>query len=234
MCIAITPDEIDSFIPYGVSRDKVLVIPNGISESDFIEDDSKYFREKFGLGTRPFILFVGRLNLIKGPDILLKAFCEIKNRFPDVDLIFAGPDGGMLAELESIVKKEKAEDRVSFLGYVGGFDKSNAYHAAMFLAIPSRHEAMSIVVLEAGISGTPVLLTDQCGFNQVAEVGGGWVVAATIESLKNSLIEVLSNPKQIEVAGINLKKYVETNFSWNIIVQEYWKVYSAILADAGI
>ena len=226
MCIAVTPDEIDSFISYGVRRDKVRVIPNGISERDFIEDDSQNFRMKFGLEARPFILFVGRLNLIKGPDILLNAFCEIKNRFPDVDLIFAGPDGGMLAELESIVKKEKAEDRVRFLGYVGGVDKSHAYHAAMFLAIPSRHEAMSIVVLEAGISGTPVLLTDQCGFNQIAEVGGGWVVAATIENLKNGLIEILSNSKQVEVAGVNLKKYVEANFSWNIIVQEYWKVYS--------
>ncbi|MDO9280859.1 MAG: glycosyltransferase [Methylotenera sp.] len=234
MCIAVTPDEIDSFISYGVELDKVRVIPNGISESDFIDDDSKSFRLKFGLSNRSFILFVGRLNLIKGPDLLLKAFCKIKNRFPDVDLIFAGPDSGMLTELEGVVKKEKAENRVHFLGYVGGLDKSHAYHAAMLLAIPSRHEAMSIVVLEAGISSTPVLLTDQCGFNQIAETGGGWVVAPTVDGISDGLIEILSSSGQIEMAGVKLKKYVEANFSWNIIVQEYLKEYSNILGDITI
>ena len=229
MCIAVTVDEIDSFVSYGVMRDRVRVIPNGISESDFIEDDSNSFRVKFGLGIRPFILFVGRLNLIKGPDLLLKAFCEIKNKFPEVDLVFAGPDGGMLAELKGIVKNESAEGRVHFVGYLGGVDKSRAYHAAEFLTIPSRHEAMSIVVLEAGVSGTPVLLTDQCGFNQISLVGGGWVVPATIEGLIDGLTEVLSSPGQIEVAASKIKKYVVGNFSWAIIVQEYWKLYSTLL-----
>lgn len=229
MCIAVTPDETGSFISYGVTQDKVYVIPNGISETDFIAEDNKRFREKFGLGVRPFILFVGRINLIKGPDLLLKAFCEIKNQFPEVNLVFVGPDGGMLAELKSIVKSEKVEDRVHFLGYLGGVDKSYAYHAAQFLAIPSRHEAMSIVVLEAGVSGTPVLLTDQCGFNQVADVGGGWVVPATIQGLKDGLTEVLSNQSSIERAARKIKKYVVENFSWKAIIQEYWQLYSSML-----
>jgi glycosyltransferase involved in cell wall biosynthesis len=233
MCIAVTPDETGSFISYGVNQDKVHVIPNGISDTDFIAEDNKYFRKKFDLGVRPFILFVGRLNLIKGPDLLLKAFCEIKNKFPDIDLVFVGPDGGMLAELKGIVRNANVDDRVHFLGYLGGADKSRAYHAAEFLAIPSRHEAMSIVVLEAGVSGTPVLLTDQCGFNQVADVGGGWVVPATIKGFRDGLTGVLSNPGQIKVAAEKINKYVVENFTWVIIVQEYWKLYSTLLNGAG-
>ena len=229
MCIAVTPDEINSFIPYGVKKNKVHVIPNGIAENDFLAKDNKYFKEKYGLSIRPFILYVGRLNIIKGPDLLLKAFCTIANKFPEIDLVFVGPDGGMLKDLKSIVKSEKVEERVHFLGYLGGTDKSYAYHAAEFLAIPSRHEAMSIVVLEAGVSGTPVLLTDQCGFNQVADEGGGWVVPATIEGLENGLARVFSQSAPLEIAGLKLKKHVVDNFSWLVISQEYWKLYSGIL-----
>ena len=232
MCIAVTPDETGAFILYGARQNNIQVIPNGIAEIDFLAEDNNLFREKFGLGVRPFILFVGRLNLIKGPDLLLKAFCGIKDKFPGVDLVFVGPDGGMLADLKSLVKNERAEDRVRFLGYLGGVDKSYAYHAAQFLAIPSRHEAMSIVVLEAGVSGTPVLLTDQCGFNQVAEMGGGWIVPATIEGLRDGLTEVLSGSSRIEVAAAKIKKYVVGEFSWAVIVQKYWKLYSTLLGGA--
>lgn len=229
MCIAVTPDETNSFLSYGVKQDKVHVIPNGISETDFRANDNKGFREKYGLSARPFILFVGRLNLIKGPDLLLKAFCEIKDQFPEIDLVFVGPDGGILDELRSIVSSANMEARVHFLGYLGGVNKSHAYHAAQFLAIPSRQEAMSIVVLEAGISGAPVLLTDQCGFNQVADVGGGWVVPATVEGLRDGLTRVLSTSGQIELAAQKIRKYVVENFSWDVIVQEYWKLYSALI-----
>ncbi len=233
MCIAVTPDETESFIAYGVRQNKVRVIPNGIAETDYLAEDNAGFRKKFGLGMRPFILFVGRLNLIKGPDLLLKAFSQIKDQFPAVDLAFVGPDGGMLSELKSIARSENVEGRVHFLGYLGGNDKSHAYHAAEFLAIPSRHEAMSIVVLEAGVSGAPVLLTDQCGFNQVADVGGGWVVSATTEGLKDGLVEVLSSTDQIQAAARKIREYAIGNYSWTAIVQEYWKLYTALLKEAN-
>lgn len=229
MCIAVTPDEIKSFAEYGVPQDKIRVIPNGIAQTDFLAKDNDLFRKKYGLGTQPFILFVGRLNLIKGPDLLLKAFCKVSSKFPGVNLVFAGPDGGMLAELKRLVKHEDVDGRVYFLGYLGGADKSQAYHAAQFLAIPSRQEAMSIVVLEAGVSGIPVLLTDQCGFNQVADVGAGWVVPATIEGLVQGLEVVLSNIGAIEHAAERIKEYVLTKFSWNVIVQQYWALYTEII-----
>ncbi len=233
MCIAVTPDETASFVAYGVKQNKIHVIPNGIAEADYLAEDNENFRKKFGLGERPFILFVGRLNLIKGPDLLLKAFCEIKNQFPEVNLVFAGPDGGMLTELKSIAKNEDVKGRVHFLGYLGGNDKSNAYHAAALLAIPSRHEAMSIVVLEAGVSGTAVLMTDQCGFNQVADVGGGWIVPATVGGIREGLKEVLPHTGQMQAAAKKLKEYAIGNYSWPVIVQEYWKLYSTLLNGAG-
>ena len=229
MCIAVTPDEISSFRAYGVQQGKVHVIPNGIATSDFLAEDNEGFRAKFGLGGRPFILFVGRLNLIKGPDLLLQAFCTIKDKFPAIDLVFVGPDGGMLAEMKALVKAENVADRVYFLGYLGGADKSHAYHAAIFLAIPSRHEAMSIVVLEAGVSSTPVLLTNQCGFNQIADEGAGWVVPATIEGISTGLDKVLSDTGKIEVAAGKIHRYVSEEYSWVVVIQRYWNLYFNLL-----
>lgn len=233
MGIAVTPDEIKSFNAYGVNASKVCVIPNGIAESDYLSMDNQCFREKYNLGLRPFILFIGRLNVIKGPDLLLKAFCELKDIFSECNLVFGGPDGGMLAELKNMVSNNGVADRVHFVGYLGGVDKSHAYHAASFLAIPSRHEAMSIVVLEAGICGTPVLLTDQCGFNQIAD-NGGWVVPATIEGIKKGLIDILSHTSKLEYAGPKTKKYVMENFSWEVIIQEYWKLYMSMVRTPNL
>lgn len=231
--IAVTPEERDYFVSSGASADKVVVIPNGIAESDFKSSDVDGFRRKQSLGSRRFILFVGRLNLIKGPDLLLRAFCNIKDRHRNIDLVFVGPDGGLQGELKNLAQLQGVENRVHFVGYLGGADKSDAYHAAEMLVIPSRHEAMSIVALEAGVCGTPVLLTDQCGFDQLQENGCGWVVPATVEGLERGLDAVLSSPERIRSAASNIKKYVTEHYSWDVVVQSYRNLYSQLNRGSG-
>jgi glycosyltransferase involved in cell wall biosynthesis len=227
--IAISPDEIDHFISYGIDKEKVILIPNGVDPSNFYETDGNVFRNKFGIGDVPFILFMGRLNLIKGPDLILKSFCSIHNKFSQYHLVFAGPDGGMLPVLRKIASESSAENRVHFIGYIGGADKVSAYFAADLLVIPSRQEAMSIVVLEAGITGTPVLLTDRCGFSAVAEIGGGKVVSATIDGLHNGLVELLSQPDNLKKMGERLYRYTIKNFTWEIMIDKYVELFSKIL-----
>lgn len=228
-CIAVTEEERDYFVSSGVSLAKVVVIPNGIAEDDFKSSETGNFRKKYSLGSRRFLLFVGRLNLIKGPDMLLQAFCNIKDRYRDIDLVFVGPDGGLLGELKCVAQLQGVEGRVHFIGYLGGAEKSDAYHAAEMLVIPSRHEAMSIVALEAGVCGTPVLLTDQCGFDQLEENGCGWVVPATVEGLEKGLATVLSSPAQIESAALSVRKYVAENFLWDAVIRSYRTLYSRLI-----
>ena len=115
------------------------------------------------------------------------------------------------------------------MGDARGIVQRSENHAADFIAIPSRHEAMSIVVLEAGVCGTPALLTDQCGFNQIVDEEAGWVVPATIEGLSNGLDKVLSNMGDAESAAIKIKEYVLTNFSWDVIVQEYRDIDTVLI-----
>ena len=229
-CIAISPDEVGQFREYGIHADDVSIIPNGINIDDFRDVHENAFRKKFEIGDKPFILFMGRLASIKGPDLLLRAFCKvISTENIDYHLVFAGPDEGILAELKEISREHGVDDKVHFIGYVGGHDKAGAYYEADFLAIPSRQEAMSIVVLEAGITGTPVLLTDRCGFNVVEDINGGRVVPATVEGLQNGLLSMFAERGNLKAMGINLEKYVIGRFMWESIVGQHINLYRKIL-----
>ncbi len=229
MCIAVTDDERLYFRSVGIPDKHIEVIPNGIAAGDFLSSDVISFRQKFHLGTSAFILFVGRLNPIKGPDMLLQAFCNLQGSLKDISLVFVGPDGGMLKELKAFTRQNGMEDRVHFIGYLGGAEKSDAYHAADLLVIPSRHEAMSIVALEAGICGTPVLLTDQCGFDEVSAVGGGLVVPACVDGLQQGISAFFASPDMNQNAGLKLKAYVSGHFLWEAIAEAYKSLYFRLM-----
>lgn len=227
--VAITSAESHQFEPYGIDHKRVTVIPNGVNCEDKCVSNDLGFREKYHLGTHPFILFMGRINSIKGPDLLLNAFLNAKEQLGNHHLVFVGPDVGMLDELKSRVSECGASDRVHFIGYLDRIDKSGAYGAASVVAIPSRQEAMSMVVLEAGMAGKPVLITDQCGFSEVESVKGGVVVPATVDGLQRGLVKILCNPSQLNDMGNRLKIYTKEHFAWNVIVNRYLDLYHTLL-----
>ena len=222
-CIAITEDEVAQIESYGVTRKNIKIIPNGINISDFSSRKTEEFRKRHGI-RGPFILFMGRLNEIKGPDILLDAYLGLKDKHPDLELVFAGPDGGML----DLLRAKSSDPKVHYIGYIGGDDKSDAYHAADLLVIPSRQEAMSIVVLEAGAAGRPVLITDQCGFDEVEVVGGGKVVSASVSGIMNGIDSML-NEGCLEKMGGALKQRVEKSYQWDEAANCYVSLYNQIL-----
>ena len=89
---------------------------------------------------------------------------------------------------------------------------------------------MSIVVLEAGAGATPVLVTDQCGLNEISEIGGGQVVAASADGIMKGLREMLSSPDKLQSMGENLRAFVQSRFAWDTIVERYVELYEQILA----
>lgn len=226
--IAITEDEIENFYDYQVNSKKITVIPNGIDSKAFKYKNDQYIRDKFHLTDNPFILFVGRLNYIKGPDLLLKAFSNIEKKFPNYNLIFLGPDNhmknGMI--LESI--KLEIQNKVKFIGYQDGQVKSMFYHAAELLVIPSRSEAMSIVVLEAAITETPVLMTTSCGLEELTGRNGAVAVNPDTESITNGISQMLENTNDFPTRGQNLKRYVESKFMWEIVIKKYVGMFKNI------
>jgi len=224
--VAITQHEIQSFVDYGVSPDRVTVIPNGVPSSAPTCADCPGFLHRHGLEGRSLVLFLGRLAYIKGPDLLLEAFANVAERLPAFDLVYAGPDGGMLRELREHAARRGVTARVRFMGYVGGDDKACALQCCELLAIPSRQEAMSIVVLEAGLYGKPVLLTDQCGFNEVQEIGGGRVVSVNAASIESALMELAGQPDALPRMGARLSAFVKQNYTWDGAVAKYRALFA--------
>lgn len=227
--IAVTTCELPHFERYGIQPSKVTVIPNGINHEDFLVPINNNFFKQNGLDMAPFILFMGRLNPIKGPDLLLQAFIMAKSKIPKHHLVFAGPDGGMLSQLIQDVKQARLSDYVHFVGYLSGADKSAAYHNAQLLVVPSRQEAMSIVAIEAGVCGTLALLTDQCGFSEVAQIDSRLEVAATVDGISDGLINLLGNEGVTEQISTVWKDFVVKNYTWDHIVQDYIHLYKNLV-----
>jgi glycosyltransferase involved in cell wall biosynthesis len=223
LCIAITNREVNDYLSIGANRNKIMLIPNGvIIENQLTEDAFNFFRIKNNIDQRPIILFIGRLNLIKGPDLLLKAFAAASCLFPGYQLIIAGNDfGGFLAELKRLSADLSLDDKVTFIGPIFGTEKQSAYCSADLFVIPSRFDTMTIVALEAAVNGTPVLLTDQCDFLELQESGGGLVVKATIDGLQTGLKTLLSNKEQLTEMGNNAKKYVTDKYNWLNISNQF-------------
>jgi glycosyltransferase involved in cell wall biosynthesis len=221
-CIAITPIEVDHFLQYGAVRENISVIPNGI------DTDAHKVRKPYKLPVpAPYLAFVGRLNPIKGPDLLMEAFCALKDQLP-YSLVFMGPDNGMQASLETAAEAAGVKDRVHFAGFVELGEKSELLAGCDFLVIPSRLEAMSIVVLEAAMASKPVLLTDQCGFDEVQEQGGGLVVPATAEGLKEGLKKMNALGGELPAMGVKLNRFVKSRYAWEAIARTILELYGRL------
>ncbi len=227
--IVATLNETSAFINLGINKSKIIHIPNGINEEDYKLQGDKEFRTNLGLNDSPFILFMGRLNHIKGPDLLLGAFNKVKEIFPDLQLVYIGPDEGLLNPLEDYVASKSLKDRVHFLGFISREDKSRLINECYFLTVPSRQEAMSIVVLEAGVAGKPALITDQCGFDELGEVNGGLIVPASIDGLSEGIERMMNCGQEISKLGENLHTLVTKDYLWSSAAQKHISVFEGLI-----
>jgi glycosyltransferase involved in cell wall biosynthesis len=137
----------------------------------------------------------------------------------------------MLGELRAAATAAGIGARVHFLGYVNGADKSGIYRLAKLLVVPSRQEAMSIVALEAGICGTPALVTDQCGFREVRGVDERLEAPASVAGIAHALESLLAQPAELERLSPLWRAFVEREYSWSALVGRYIALYRQTLAD---
>ena len=89
---------------------------------------------------------------------------------------------------------------------------------------------MSIVAIEAGICGTPVLITDQCGFDEVLEIDRRWVVPATVQGLAKGLCAMLQDTDGLILTSKPWKRLVMRRYTWENIISKYVILYNKLLA----
>lgn len=225
--IAVTQDETEQFRSYGIDPARVTVVPNGMPSVS--PGNAAAFRARHGLGSSPVLLFLGRLAPIKGPDLLVDAFSQCAVARPDWCLVCAGPDDGLLADLKARVRRAGLGARVHFTGFLDEAAKADALVAADLVVVPSRREAMSIVVLEAAGAGRPVLVTDQCGISEVAGSGGGWVVAASAAALATGILEATVDRTALPARGAAWRDAATARYAWPAVGQRYLDLFSRVL-----
>jgi glycosyltransferase involved in cell wall biosynthesis len=225
--IAITRDEAHQFAPYGVPLDRVTVIPNGMP--DLPRGDADRFRARYRLGSAPVVLFLGRLAFVKGPDLLLEAFARTATAMPAWQLVYAGSDDGMGGALQRAVASHPARDRTHFVGHLDAAARSDALAACDLVVVPSRLEAMSLVVLEAAAMARPVLATRTCGVPEIAESGGGWIVEPDAEALANGLLAAAANREAFGAMGQAWRAFAAARYGWPALAACYRDLFARVV-----
>lgn len=196
-----------------------VIIPNGVFTEEFVPMPPKnLFRAQIGLyENRRYILFLSRLHFKKGLDILADAFSILAREYPEVDLVVAGPDGGAEAGFKAQIERSGLSDRVHLTGPLYGTMKIAALAEAECFCLPSRQEGFSIAILEALACATPVVITDQCHFPEVAEAGAGLIVTLNSGDVAKGLSFVLENSFTARQMGQNGRQMIFETFTWPAI-----------------
>ncbi|HET8870087.1 MAG TPA: glycosyltransferase [Aquabacterium sp.] len=175
-----------------------------------------FFKRHPHLQGKRLVLFLSRIHVKKGCDLLLKAFAATAERDPQLHLVIAGPCADRyLQELQALSKSLNIEQRVSWLGMVKGDDKWGAFYAAEAFALPSHQENFGIAVAESLACGLPVLISDQVNiWREIVTDQAGFAAPDTLEGT----IELferwlsLSEAERSTMAG-NAKRCFDSRFT---------------------
>lgn len=165
ICVSnrVEADQLASF--YHADRSRMEVIPPGVDHAFFSPGSRAGARTALGMDDGPTVLFVGRIQPLKGLDLAVAALAELPERVRLV--VVGGPSGsdgpGELAKIQRMVNELGLVERVEFVDPQPHHLLSTYYRAADLVVVPSRSESFGLVALEAAACGVPVV---------AAEVGG--------------------------------------------------------------
>ena len=229
---------------YRADTSRVAVIPCGVDPSVFHPVRQADAREKLGRDQcERLILFVGRIEQIKGIDVLLRALGRLFQRYPDLRtdvclLVIGGaldpgddaPETEKILELRRLVHEHRLESNVSFVGSRGQEDLALYYAAADVCAVPSLTESFGLVALEAMACGTPVVGTRVGGLQTVIEDGdsGLLVPAGDDEALAEAIARVLSDARLRIHLAHGARDRAE-HFTWTRVGDRIADLYDSVI-----
>jgi glycosyltransferase involved in cell wall biosynthesis len=174
MCIALNDEEAEVFRRFGVAKDKVMIISNGIDLSQYLGLPSKgVFKKNFGIDDdEKMLLYLGRIERTKGIDFLIRCFANLVRREDrGLKLVIAGHDDGFLGQVKSLVDSLGISDLVIFSGVLTEKEKISAYIDSTVCAYLGQFEPFGLVPLEAAACGTPVIVSKQTYMAKIVEEG---------------------------------------------------------------
>jgi glycosyltransferase involved in cell wall biosynthesis len=223
--VASSSEEKELLSELGVDEEKILILPLGVDVETFAPAEEKKIEN--------LILFVGRVDRIKGLHVLIESLQHIRT---PVQVAVIGPrwDEAYVKEMEKRSETVSREGRhkVMFLGAMSQQDLVPWYQKAAVLVCPYLYETYSNVVREAIACGTPVISTGSHISNTCSD--GIILTARTPVRLAEAIENLLKNKNTRERCGKEGRRYAENSLSWNSIIKELEAIYKKMLARAVV
>jgi D-inositol-3-phosphate glycosyltransferase len=242
LLIASTEDERAELVRlYGADPDHVAVVPPGVDLAMFQPIDRDEARRKIGYSAGRLLLFVGRLERLKGVEVAIRALALLRDRaHDDVRLLILGEDSREGDESEKDRLKEVAaaagvRDRVDFLGSVAHHELPFFYSAADVCVMPSYSESFGLVGLEAQACGRPVVGSGVTGLRSVVrdEVSGYLLDSHDPAMYAERIGRLLDNPELALQMG-RRGRLLAQRFSWTRTADRLQALFDGVIEKAQV
>ncbi len=225
--IAITPWEFDFINKYNKDNNKIINIPNGMSDEFFKKIKHNDFKKKNNIKGK-LVLFFGRLNITKGPDKFVEIAKLVLKERKDITFVIRGPDEGMKKIVKKLIGGERkilllpeTRDRKEII---------DMYQSADIFVMPSYREGLPLTLFEAMASGLPIVASPVNGIPfEMKEPENGFLVNyGDNEKFAERIIELLDDKKlRQKISKNNLKR--AGNYRWDLIAKKTTQIYEGLL-----
>jgi glycosyltransferase involved in cell wall biosynthesis len=217
VCVALTPQEAEKVQKLRLSE-KITVVPNGVEEDRCaVREDVK----------KPFeILYLGRVSKSKNISLLIEAMVYVAKEVNDAELVIAGPDEGIAGKLLERARRKSL--RITYRRQVSEEEKHRLYAESAVYALPSLYEGFGLTLLEAGIHGTPSVITGDGGQLYAAppNVASLWAKPEA-KCYAEAITVLLTDEKLRRGLGRQAREWAQQH-DWKKILPKYEKLYKQI------
>lgn len=234
ICVSCDAEEEQFLRLYGTPPGLVEIVAPGVDHAFFSPGDRAGARSALGLGLgdEPVLLFVGRIQPLKGPDVAVQTLAEVRRTFPGTKLVIVGGASGLAGDnaVDDLHRSAVAlglGDAVIFVEPKAHHLLSSYYRAADVVLVPSRSESFGLVALEAAASGTPVVAAAVGGLTTLVDDGStGFLVERRDPVLfATRVCEILSDPAR--AARMSADAANRSNrYTWSLAAVRLRRLYS--------
>jgi D-inositol-3-phosphate glycosyltransferase len=227
--VAFSPHERDAMARlYDAGLDRIELVPCGVDLDRFQPLDQEESRERLGLNGDKVLLFVGRIESLKGLDLLVHAAAQIETCQGLRVLVVGGDDGndGEAARVRQLVQDLEMDQIFDFVGRVDQADLPLYYSAADVCVVPSFYESFGLAALESMACGTPVVASRVGGLSTVIQHGRtGYLKSWRCpEAFANSLEMIISSKRLQDSMGLAARKWAE-GLGWDQVAERMLRIY---------
>ena len=171
---------------------------------------------------------MGRLNAIKGLDILIPGFGLAATGRDDLHLFIAGPDAGYESKARELISAGGLDSKVSINGPIYGQTKLAALSRADVFALTSYGEGFSVAILEALTSSLPVIISRECHFPAVSESGAGLEIGLDATEFGLALTSLVDRPRLLPEMSAKARSMATGPYSWDTVGSAFHDIYKQV------